>query len=93
MTILSELYEDDYFGLVTFDDTIESWKPFLSKATPENVTAAKEFVQTIEARHCKYEENKWTVNSAQIEILKLAVTRCLYFTVNYCIQLSVICFL
>ncbi|RXN35790.1 inter-alpha-trypsin inhibitor heavy chain H3-like protein [Labeo rohita] len=51
MTILSELYEDDYFGLVTFDDTIESWKPFLSKATPENVTAAKEFVQTIEARH------------------------------------------
>ncbi|KAK2873981.1 hypothetical protein Q8A67_021134 [Cirrhinus molitorella] len=51
MTILSELYEDDYFGLVTFDDIIESWRPFLSKATAENVTAAKEFVQTIEARH------------------------------------------
>uniref|UniRef100_A0A673JTZ4 Inter-alpha-trypsin inhibitor heavy chain H3 n=1 Tax=Sinocyclocheilus rhinocerous TaxID=307959 RepID=A0A673JTZ4_9TELE len=51
MTILSELHEDDYFGLVTFDDTIESWRPFLSKATPENVTEAKEFVKTIEARH------------------------------------------
>uniref|UniRef100_A0A673JYS6 Inter-alpha-trypsin inhibitor heavy chain H3 n=1 Tax=Sinocyclocheilus rhinocerous TaxID=307959 RepID=A0A673JYS6_9TELE len=48
MTILSELHEDDYFGLVTFDDTIESWRPFLSKATPENVTEAKEFVKTIE---------------------------------------------
>ncbi len=55
MTILSELHEDDYFGLVTFDDTIESWRPFLSKATPENVTEAKEFVKTIEARHSKYE--------------------------------------
>ncbi|XP_067288468.1 inter-alpha-trypsin inhibitor heavy chain H3 [Pseudorasbora parva] len=51
MTILSDLHEDDYFGLVTFDDVIESWRPSLSKATPENVTAAKEFVQTIEARH------------------------------------------
>ncbi|XP_016331786.1 inter-alpha-trypsin inhibitor heavy chain H3-like [Sinocyclocheilus anshuiensis] len=51
MTILSELHEDDYFGLVTFDDTIESWRPFLSKATPENVTEAKEFVRTIKARH------------------------------------------
>uniref|UniRef100_A0A671NGD0 Inter-alpha-trypsin inhibitor heavy chain H3 n=1 Tax=Sinocyclocheilus anshuiensis TaxID=1608454 RepID=A0A671NGD0_9TELE len=55
MTILSELHEDDYFGLVTFDDTIESWRPFLSKATPENVTEAKEFVRTIKARHSKYE--------------------------------------
>ncbi len=55
MTILSELHEDDYFGLVTFDDTIESWRPFLSKATPQNVTEAKEFVKTIEARDSKYE--------------------------------------
>ncbi|XP_067243589.1 inter-alpha-trypsin inhibitor heavy chain H3 [Chanodichthys erythropterus] len=51
MTILSELHEEDYFGLVTFDDIIESWRPSLSKATPENVTAAKDFVQTIKARH------------------------------------------
>lgn len=56
MTILSDLHEDDYFGLVTFDDVIESWRPLLSKATPENVAAAKEFVQTITARHCKYEQ-------------------------------------
>ncbi|XP_039519163.1 inter-alpha-trypsin inhibitor heavy chain H3 isoform X2 [Pimephales promelas] len=51
MTILSELHEEDYFGLVTFDDVIESWRPSLSKATPENVKEAKEFVQTIKARH------------------------------------------
>uniref|UniRef100_A0A8C2K0W4 Inter-alpha-trypsin inhibitor heavy chain 1 n=1 Tax=Cyprinus carpio TaxID=7962 RepID=A0A8C2K0W4_CYPCA len=51
MTILSELHEDDYFGLVTFDDIIELWRPFLSKATPENVTEAKGFVKTIKARH------------------------------------------
>ncbi|XP_056092678.1 inter-alpha-trypsin inhibitor heavy chain H3 [Rhinichthys klamathensis goyatoka] len=51
MTILSELHEEDYFGLVTFDDVVESWKPSLSKATPENVKEAKEFVQSIEARH------------------------------------------
>lgn len=55
MTILSELHEDDYFGLVTFDDIIELWRPFLSKATPENVTEAKGFVKTIKARHSKYE--------------------------------------
>uniref|UniRef100_A0A8C1S595 Inter-alpha-trypsin inhibitor heavy chain H3 n=1 Tax=Cyprinus carpio TaxID=7962 RepID=A0A8C1S595_CYPCA len=51
MTILSELHEDDYFGLVTFDDIIELWRPFLSKSTPENVTEAKGFVKTIKARH------------------------------------------
>uniref|UniRef100_A0A8C1F3P9 Inter-alpha-trypsin inhibitor heavy chain H3 n=2 Tax=Cyprinus carpio TaxID=7962 RepID=A0A8C1F3P9_CYPCA len=39
MTILSELHEDDYLG------------PFLSKATPENVRAVKEFVRTIKARN------------------------------------------
>ncbi|KAI7795402.1 putative inter-alpha-trypsin inhibitor heavy chain H3-like, partial [Triplophysa rosa] len=51
VTILSDLHEDDYFGLVTFDDVIESWSPSLNKATPENVAEAKEFVQTITARH------------------------------------------
>lgn len=64
MTILSELHEEDYFGLVTFDDVIESWRPSLSKATPENVTAAKDFVQTIKARHSKYEAKLHTVNPA-----------------------------
>lgn len=64
MTILGELHEEDYFGLVTFDDVIESWRSSLSKATPENVTAAKEFVQAIEARHSKYEA-KIHVNPAQ----------------------------
>ncbi|KTF83311.1 hypothetical protein cypCar_00046394 [Cyprinus carpio] len=58
MTILSELHEDDYFGLVTFDDIIELWRPFLSKATPENVTEAKGFVKTIKARHSQLDLSK-----------------------------------
>uniref|UniRef100_A0A672M7B3 Inter-alpha-trypsin inhibitor heavy chain 1 n=1 Tax=Sinocyclocheilus grahami TaxID=75366 RepID=A0A672M7B3_SINGR len=40
---------------VNHPQDIESWRPFLSKATPENVTEAKEFVRTIKARHSKYE--------------------------------------
>ncbi|XP_062401903.1 inter-alpha-trypsin inhibitor heavy chain H3-like [Sardina pilchardus] len=50
LTILNELHEDDYFGLVLFDDNIEPWRPSLTKATEGNVTAAKEFVKTIEDR-------------------------------------------
>ncbi|KAI4876006.1 hypothetical protein NFI96_024421, partial [Prochilodus magdalenae] len=50
-TILGELYEEDHFGLVTFDDNIELWRPSLSKATQENINEAKEFVKTITARH------------------------------------------
>ncbi|XP_066526179.1 inter-alpha-trypsin inhibitor heavy chain H3-like [Hoplias malabaricus] len=50
LTILDDLYEGDNFGLITFDSVIEAWRPSLSKATPENVNAAKAFVQTIYAR-------------------------------------------
>ncbi|TRZ01826.1 hypothetical protein DNTS_026174 [Danionella cerebrum] len=49
LTILSELHEEDFFGLVTFNDNVEEWRPSLSKASSENVTAAKEFVKSIEA--------------------------------------------
>ena len=50
LTILSDLNEDDYFGLVLFDDEIEQWRPSLTKATEDYVATAKEFVKTIEDR-------------------------------------------
>ncbi|KAK3512824.1 hypothetical protein QTP70_026052 [Hemibagrus guttatus] len=50
-TILDDLYEDDHFGLVIFDDEIESWRPSLSKATNENIQEAKEYVKGVSARH------------------------------------------
>lgn len=50
LTILSDLNEDDYFGLVLFDDEIEPWRPSLTKATEDYVATAKEFVKTIEDR-------------------------------------------
>ncbi|XP_076845336.1 inter-alpha-trypsin inhibitor heavy chain H3 isoform X2 [Brachyhypopomus gauderio] len=51
LTILDDLYEEDHFGLVTFDDEIELWRPSLSKATPTNIKEAKQFVSSITARH------------------------------------------
>uniref|UniRef100_W5L7G5 Inter-alpha-trypsin inhibitor heavy chain H3 n=1 Tax=Astyanax mexicanus TaxID=7994 RepID=W5L7G5_ASTMX len=54
VTILTDLNEEDHFGLVPFDSTVSPWRPSLSKATPENVKAAKEFVLTIEAGGCMY---------------------------------------
>lgn len=53
LTILSDLHEEDYFGLVLFDDEIQPWRPSLSKATEDNVAAAKEFVETIKERGSK----------------------------------------
>ncbi|KAL2091388.1 hypothetical protein ACEWY4_013651 [Coilia grayii] len=50
LTILNDLHVDDYFGLVLFDSIIETWRPMLTKATEENVAAAKEFVKTIRQR-------------------------------------------
>ncbi|XP_028853572.1 inter-alpha-trypsin inhibitor heavy chain H3-like isoform X2 [Denticeps clupeoides] len=50
LTILTDLHEDDHFGLVLFDDRIEPWRPTLSRASEGNVTAAKDFVKTIKAR-------------------------------------------
>ncbi|KAL7837186.1 hypothetical protein SRHO_G00268970 [Serrasalmus rhombeus] len=49
LTILDDLYVEDHFGLISFDDKIVKWRPSLSKATKENVNAAKEFVKAIAA--------------------------------------------
>ncbi|KAF4093629.1 hypothetical protein AMELA_G00004010 [Ameiurus melas] len=51
LTILDDLYEEDHFGLVIFDDEIETWRPSLSKATKENIKEAKQYVRHIRARH------------------------------------------
>lgn len=51
--ILGDLHEDDYFGLVLFDSIIEEWRPSLTKATEENVMAAKHFVKGIYERGCE----------------------------------------
>ncbi len=55
VTILDELPEDDYFAIVVFSSYFVVWKPHLSKATPENVKAAQEYVKTIEVVGSKYE--------------------------------------
>uniref|UniRef100_A0A673JZ66 Inter-alpha-trypsin inhibitor heavy chain H3 n=1 Tax=Sinocyclocheilus rhinocerous TaxID=307959 RepID=A0A673JZ66_9TELE len=48
VTILGELPEEDYFAIIVFSTTFVVWRPHLSKATPENVKAAQEYVKTIE---------------------------------------------
>ncbi|XP_048029070.1 inter-alpha-trypsin inhibitor heavy chain H3-like [Megalobrama amblycephala] len=47
LKILSDLAEDDHFGLITFNDQIQTWKPELLKATEGNVEEAKMFVKGI----------------------------------------------
>ncbi|XP_051769465.1 inter-alpha-trypsin inhibitor heavy chain H3-like [Ctenopharyngodon idella] len=47
LKILSDLAEDDHFGLITFSDRIRTWKPELLKATKGNVEEAKMFVKGI----------------------------------------------
>lgn len=54
-TILGELPEEDYFGIIVFSTTFVVWRPHLSKATTENVKAAQEYVKTIEVIGSKYE--------------------------------------
>ncbi|XP_067244926.1 inter-alpha-trypsin inhibitor heavy chain H3-like [Chanodichthys erythropterus] len=49
LKILSDLAEDDHFGLITFSDKIKTWKPELLKATKGNVEEAKTFVKRIKS--------------------------------------------
>ncbi|XP_069045730.1 inter-alpha-trypsin inhibitor heavy chain H3 isoform X1 [Lepisosteus oculatus] len=48
--ILNDIQEEDYFALLVFDDRLRKWKPSLTKATPESLREAKQFVETIQAR-------------------------------------------
>ncbi|XP_067288173.1 inter-alpha-trypsin inhibitor heavy chain H3-like isoform X10 [Pseudorasbora parva] len=50
LKILSDLDEDDHFGLITFDSEVSTWKSELLKATKENLENAKSFVNEIRDR-------------------------------------------
>uniref|UniRef100_A0A8C1PCU8 Zgc:112265 n=1 Tax=Cyprinus carpio TaxID=7962 RepID=A0A8C1PCU8_CYPCA len=50
LRILSDLGEDDHFGLITFDSEVNLWKRELLKATEENLKNAKSFVKEIRDR-------------------------------------------
>uniref|UniRef100_A0A672FZ34 Inter-alpha-trypsin inhibitor heavy chain 3 n=1 Tax=Salarias fasciatus TaxID=181472 RepID=A0A672FZ34_SALFA len=48
--ILGDLAEDDYFGLITFDDKIFHWKQELVQANSANLDSAKKFAREISDR-------------------------------------------
>uniref|UniRef100_A0A672G2P7 Inter-alpha-trypsin inhibitor heavy chain 3 n=1 Tax=Salarias fasciatus TaxID=181472 RepID=A0A672G2P7_SALFA len=48
--ILGDLAEDDYFGLITFDDKIFHWKRELVQANSANLDSAKKFARKISDR-------------------------------------------
>uniref|UniRef100_A0A672G2U8 Inter-alpha-trypsin inhibitor heavy chain 3 n=1 Tax=Salarias fasciatus TaxID=181472 RepID=A0A672G2U8_SALFA len=48
--ILGDLAEDDYFGLITFDDKIFHWKQELVQANSANLDSAKKFARRISDR-------------------------------------------
>ncbi|XP_077060067.1 inter-alpha-trypsin inhibitor heavy chain H3-like [Siphateles boraxobius] len=50
LKILSDLDEDDHFGLITFDSEVDTWKNELLKATKENLETAKSFVKEMRDR-------------------------------------------
>ncbi|XP_043107561.1 inter-alpha-trypsin inhibitor heavy chain H3-like [Puntigrus tetrazona] len=50
LRILSDLDEDDHFGLITFDSEVSLWKRELLRATEENLENAKSFVKEIRDR-------------------------------------------
>ncbi|KAJ8259826.1 hypothetical protein GJAV_G00173930 [Gymnothorax javanicus] len=49
LTILADLDEEDYFGIILFDHRVTRMKPSLIKATKENVMEAKKYVRGIDA--------------------------------------------
>ncbi|XP_026077619.1 inter-alpha-trypsin inhibitor heavy chain H3-like [Carassius auratus] len=50
LRILTDLDEDDHFGLITFDSEVSLWKRELLKATETNLENAKSFVKKIRDR-------------------------------------------
>ncbi|KAM4022079.1 inter-alpha-trypsin inhibitor heavy chain H3-like [Anomaloglossus baeobatrachus] len=48
--ILEEMPQEDYIGILIFDDKVDIWKNNLVRATPENINMAKEFVEKMKAR-------------------------------------------
>ncbi|XP_028431392.1 inter-alpha-trypsin inhibitor heavy chain H3a [Perca flavescens] len=50
LAILKDLSEEDYFALIQFDSSIDSWRTSLTKATKENVDAGMDYVRMIQDR-------------------------------------------
>ncbi|XP_066527272.1 inter-alpha-trypsin inhibitor heavy chain H3-like [Hoplias malabaricus] len=50
LRILEDLSKDDHFGLITFDDSVDVWKPELLQASERNLQLAKDFVRKITDR-------------------------------------------
>ena len=53
LAILKDLHEDDHFAIIQFDDSIDSWKESLTKATKENLDEAMKYVSRIVDSGCK----------------------------------------
>ncbi|KAM3915743.1 inter-alpha-trypsin inhibitor heavy chain H3-like [Leptodactylus fuscus] len=48
--ILEEMPQEDYIGILIFDDKVDYWKKNLVRASPKNIKKAKEFVEKMTAR-------------------------------------------
>ena len=46
-SILADLHQEDYFGIIVFDFDIGPWKQSLVKATKENLAEAIQYVPRI----------------------------------------------
>ncbi|KAG7477976.1 hypothetical protein MATL_G00075510 [Megalops atlanticus] len=65
LTILTDLYEEDYFGIILFDNRVERMEPSLQPATKENVEKAKDYVRKINERWAT------NINGAVLEAVKM----------------------
>uniref|UniRef100_A0A673B493 Inter-alpha-trypsin inhibitor heavy chain H3 n=1 Tax=Sphaeramia orbicularis TaxID=375764 RepID=A0A673B493_9TELE len=50
LAILKDLHEEDYFGIILFDSSIDPWKDSLIKANKENVDEAMAFIKRLHDR-------------------------------------------
>ncbi|XP_031134097.1 inter-alpha-trypsin inhibitor heavy chain H3 [Sander lucioperca] len=67
LAILKDLSEEDHFALILFDDSTDSWRTSLSKATKENVAAGMDFVRMIQQR------GSTNINNAVLEGVNMLV--------------------
>ncbi|XP_072328850.1 inter-alpha-trypsin inhibitor heavy chain H3-like [Scyliorhinus torazame] len=63
--ILGDMDTKDHFGIIIFDDNIDTWKDTIFQATLENVFEAKKFVKTISAR------GGTNINDAMVKAVRL----------------------
>lgn len=56
LKILEDVKEEDHFNIVLFGSDVEKWKDTLIQATPENLDEARRYVQSIDTRGGKLQE-------------------------------------